>query len=57
MKGINNYIFEKLKINKDSKPVDYSNNIKIVDRIFAYQTARKELIIDYILQNFAEKCA
>ena len=57
MKEIDNYIIEKLKINKDSKPVDYNNNIKIVDRIFAYQTARKELIIDYILQNFAEKCA
>lgn len=57
MKEIDNYIVEKLKINKDSKPIDYNNNKKIVDKIFCYFTNRKELIIDYILHNFAEKCA
>lgn len=59
MKEINNFIIEKLKLSKDSK-VEPSGNrkyVNLIQRVFTYKTKNKEEIINYILENFAEKCS
>ena len=59
MKEINNFIIEKLKLSKDSK-VEPSGNrkyINLIQRVFTYKTKNKDEIINYILENFAEKCS
>lgn len=54
MKQIDNFIIEKLKINKDSKVK--GDTVNIVDRIFHYSTVDDKKIIDYILEDFVGKC-
>lgn len=59
MKEINNFIIEKLKLSKDSKiePSQDHKYINLIQRVFTYKTKNKEEIINYILENFAEKCS
>jgi hypothetical protein len=59
MKEINNFIIEKLKLNKDSKvePSKHREYVDLVQRVYAYKTKDKETLIDYILVSFAEKCS
>lgn len=59
MKEINNFIIEKLKLSKDSKiePSENRKYINLIQRVFNYKTKNKEEIINYILENFAEKCS
>ena len=58
MKEINNFIIEKLKLNKDSKaePSESRKLIELVQRLFTYKTKNEKEITNYILENFAEKC-
>ena len=54
MKQINNFILEKLKINKESAIINNGNNM-IIDRIFTFKSADNE-IIEIILDDFIQKC-
>ena len=54
MKKLNNYITEKLKINKDSK-LHSGETITIIDRIYMLRGSDDE-VIDIIIDDFVQKC-
>jgi len=57
MKELNDFIIEKLVINKDIQSPEKENKeiLNIVEKVFIYKTNREDLLIDYILEHFAER--
>lgn len=54
MKHINNYIIEKLRIDKDSK-LHSGETTTIIDRIYILRCSDDE-VIDIIIDDFVQKC-
>ena len=54
MKHINNYIIEKLRIDKDSK-LHSGETTTIIDRIYMLRGSDDE-VIDIIVDDFVQKC-
>ena len=56
MKKFNQYIIEKLRVNKDSKVDNKEKSVKIINRLYTYLTSDNKKIINYMLTNFVEAC-